>query len=159
MKKKFSQFLMENKNGVIYHVSPVKFTPGDKYGRGYDELYDTVHNFECDDGDRQCMAEYEILHKTLRVYDKGMGNVSGKNDTQIYVTSQPQAWIDVQTDELGITYKYGGIYVIIPKKPIKEHLVPAGMGYQLPEAIMNVSDIESYYGPFKTEREAKSHIK
>lgn len=158
MKHTFSQFLNEGfdslkKEGrIIYHVSPVKVTLGDKWGNGYDELHDAVsHHGE--DGEEN-LEEYELWKRTLTAYEKGMGNVSSKASNQVYVSSQPQAWIDVQTDELGITYKFGGIYLIITKHPVKEHLVPSGMGQQLPEAIINVSDIIQINGPFKSVGEA-----
>jgi hypothetical protein len=154
-KLKFSEFLNESETGfIMYHVSPVKFTPGDKFGQGYDELFNTVNEYDCDDGDRDCLKKYDILVNTLKSYEKGMGNVSGKNDNQIYVTSQPQAWMDVQSDELGITYEFGGIYLLKLRRPVKESMVPAGMGYTLPEAIINVSDILSFSGPYKSESAA-----
>ena len=154
MKFKFLSTLIEQEmTNIIYHASPVKFDPNDKFGKGYDELFDYVKNYD-DEEDGKSIHEYKLLARTLKAYENGMGNVSSKQENQIYVSSQPEAWIELQMDELEITYQFGGIYALQINHPIKEHLVNAGMGMQLPEAIINTSDIIAYRGPFKSELEA-----
>lgn len=147
-----------NNHQITYHVTPVKFDRGNKWGNGYDELYDAVHNYD-DEIDGNNVEEYEILRRTLKAYEDGMGNVSNKQQNQIYVSSVPEAWKEIQQDELNITYKFGGIYGMVINHPVKESLVPSGMGQRLPEAIININDILIIVGPYKLKSEAEHALK
>lgn len=141
------------KPAITYHASPVKLDLKDRYGKGYDELYDKVNNF---DGSTDEFLKWENF---LKKYEGGsLGNNAGKKADQLYVSNQPDAWKSVQTDELNVPYDLGGIYGLEVNKAPNYYMQKSGMGQQLPEAVISAKDVINQHGPFKTKAELDKYL-
>lgn len=155
---------LESQHRLYYHVSPLpKFTANRQ--ETLDALYDVYGELEdkLESDDISTDEYYDIqkklknlnkLEKAIKSGNRAFGDNALIDKDSFYASSQPEYWMSVQEDELGLDYSHGGIFAVVLKQPAQENFVRAGMGHQAPEVEIRMDNVENIVGPFKSKAQA-----
>lgn len=146
---------------VYYHVSPLpRFTANRSETLGiiddlYNELQEELETIDDDDqyyGIKRKLKRLDELYKAIQSGSRAFGDNALIDVDSFYASSQPEYWMSVQEDELGLDYSHGGIYGILLKSPQEENYVPSGMGQMAPEVEIAFDNVENIVGPFQSKQ-------
>jgi hypothetical protein len=150
-----------------FHASPLPYFSGNKKKdlKNAWELYAILQdrlNLE-DDSDvyeehRKLLDSFEY---TLDRMEKGSigGNNAEAKSNQLYVSSEPEYWMNIIKTDNAVCYDFGGAYKLKLNKPISYYFQSGGGMSQAPEQLITMKDVISIVGPYNEERELNEPLK